>query len=187
MRKMWKHKVDTRVADMMRFKSLLRRLGRLFELSWASLMRLRRKLKDVLSTITVFARKFLFWLRGVSFTKNSSDSAAEGWQWYCETVIHSSLIFSKVKTYNLETLLLAETIRFGGGDPFLFGLYYQTTHLAATNYKPTRTSETKKKQSLQNTRTSETKKLFRVVHPICVSEVFCLRRWNKSPWREAYS
>ena len=33
--------------------------------------------------------------------------------WHCETVIHSSPTFIKVKTYYLETLLLAETTQIG--------------------------------------------------------------------------
>ena len=39
---------------------MMRRLGRLFELSWGSLMRLGRKLKDVLSKIVL--QNQYFWM-----------------------------------------------------------------------------------------------------------------------------
>ena len=62
-----------------------------------------------------------------------------------------------------KPVLLVETTRFGDGDPFLVGPYWQTTRLTATSYihiwrhlqahRPTRTSETKKKLTCKSYRT----------------------------------
>ena len=87
MKELWKHNVDTKVADLMAFKLFLRRLGRLFELSWVSLMGLGRTSQDFFSKLMVFARKLLFWIRIVTFSKQNSDFAAEGWHWHCETFV----------------------------------------------------------------------------------------------------
>ena len=79
MKKLWKHKFDTRVADMMMFELFLWRLGCLLELSWVSLMRLGRKWKDDLSKINILSHHssmcgFSFWMHPIILLFLASSS-----------------------------------------------------------------------------------------------------------------